>query len=128
MKAHVRALRAHVRQFLIAGSTGDGWEIGEPAFRDLARLSLDPDVFGPETRVLFGALRPTTGEVIEHIAVLEEMLGAEPQRAARIAGVTVCPPVGSTITQAEILDHYAQVFAAMTLRTPLILRLHRTSR
>lgn len=115
MKAHVRALRAHVRQFLIAGSTGDGWEIGEPAFRDLVRLSLDPDVFGPETCLLFGALRPTTGEVIGRIAVLEEMLGAEPRRAARIAGVTVCPPVGSTITQAEILDHYAQVFAATTL-------------
>ncbi len=114
MKAHVRALRGDVRQFLIAGSTGDGWEIGEPAFRDLVRLSLDPGVFGPETRVLFGALRPTTGEVIERVAILEEMLAGEPRRAARIAGVTVCPPVGKTITQAEILDHYAQVFAATT--------------
>ncbi len=115
MKAHVHVLRAHVRQFLIAGSTGDGWEIGEPAFRDLVRLSLDPDVFGPETRVLFGVLRPTTGEVIERIAVLEKMLGEEPRRAARVAGVTVCPPVDPTMTQAEILDHYAQVFAATAL-------------
>lgn len=115
MKAHVGALRGHVHQFLIAGSTGDGWEIGESAFRDLVRLSLDPGVFGPETRVLFGALRPTTGEVIERIAILEEMLAAEPRRAARIAGITVCPPVGPTITQADILDHYAQVFAATTL-------------
>ncbi len=115
MKAHVRALHADVRQFLIAGSTGDGWEIGEPAFRDLVRLSLEPGVFGPETRVLFGALRPTTGEVIGRIAILEGMLAAEPRRATRIAGVTVCPPVDQTITQAEILDHYAQVFAATTL-------------
>ncbi len=115
IRAHVRALRAHVRQFLIAGSTGDGWEIGEVAFRDLVRLSLDPGVFGPETRVLFGALRPTTGEVIERIAVLEEMLGAGPRWPAQIAGVTVCPPVDPTITQAEILDHYAQVFAATSL-------------
>ena len=84
-------------------------------FRDLVRLSLDPGVFGSETYVLFGALRPTTGEVIERIAVSKEMLGAEPRRAARIAGVTVCPPVDPTTTQAEILDHYAQVFAATTL-------------
>lgn len=115
MKAHVGALRSNVRQFLIAGSTGDGWEIGESAFRHLVRLALDPDVFGPDTRVLFGALRPTTGEVIERIAILEEMLAAEPRQADRIASVTVCPPVGLTITQADILDHYAQVFAATTL-------------
>lgn len=115
MEAHVRSLCADVRQFLVAGSTGDGWEIGGSAFRDLVRLSLDPGVFGPETRVLFGALRPRTGEVIERIAVLEGMLRAEPRRAAQVAGVTVCPPVGLAVTQAEILDHYAQVFAATTL-------------
>ena len=115
MKAHVGALRGHVRQFLIAGSTGDGWEIGKSAYRDLVRLSPDPSVFGSEMRILFGALRPTTGEVIERIAVVEEMIGAEPHRAVRVAGITVCPPVGPTITQAEILDHFAQVFATTTL-------------
>jgi 4-hydroxy-tetrahydrodipicolinate synthase len=115
MMAHVGALRGHVRQFLIAGSTGDGWEIGDPAYRSLVRLSLDPGVFGSETRVLFGALRPTTGEVIDRIAVLEGMLRAEPRRATRVAGVTVCPPVDPAATQAGILDHYAQVFAATTL-------------
>lgn len=115
MKAHVGALRGHVRQFLIAGSTGDGWEIGESAYRDLVRLSLDPGTFGLETHLLFGALRPTTGEVVERIAILEEMLGAEPPQVARVAGVTVCPPVDPAATQAEILDHYAQVFAATTL-------------
>ena len=61
--AHVRAIRPAVNQFLIAGSTGDGWEIGLDAFLQLVEMTRNAEVFG-RTRLLFGALRPATEQVV----------------------------------------------------------------
>src|ERR687889_1611161 len=74
--AHVAYIRPTVRQFLIAGSTGDGWEMTFETFLDLVRLTRRPDLFDG-TKLLFGALRPTTDGVIEWAQRLEDHLEQE---------------------------------------------------
>ena len=54
MAAHIKAIRPGVRQFLLAGSTGDGWEIDPEAFRAITALARRADVF-EGTRILFGS-------------------------------------------------------------------------
>ncbi len=126
MATHVRALRPFVRGFLIAGSTGDGWDIDESQFSQLLTFSRRREVFGAEPRVVIGALRPTTQEVLRFASMIARAAGTDPGSddgtvlkalgSLGWAGVVVCPPVGRHTTQAAILDHYGQ---AARLRLPL---------
>lgn len=115
MSAQIRAMQPDVRQFLLAGSTGDGWELDLDQFRDLIKLARRADVF-KGTRILFGILRPTTEEVIARAQVLERSLQADGALAAMYVGLTICPPVDAGASQATILAHYRAVLAATTSR------------
>ena len=115
MAAHIASLRPHVRQFLLAGSTGDGWELDASHLLDLVRLSRDGRVFDSSCRVLFGILRRTTDEIVEWAAMLERTLKAEGMPAAPFAGFAVCPPVDPQASQEEIRRHYERVLEATTV-------------
>jgi dihydrodipicolinate synthase/N-acetylneuraminate lyase len=126
MARHMAQVRPSVRSWMLAGSTGDGWDISAEQFDVLLAFAAGSD-FGPDVRVLIGALRATTDEVIALVekthaaagtsasATLEENV----DRLARIhwVGLTVCPPVGENVSQDDILDHYRAVIAAA--RMPL---------
>jgi 4-hydroxy-tetrahydrodipicolinate synthase len=103
--AHVAHIRPSVRQFLIGGSTGDGWEMSFEAFLDLVRLTRRRDLFDG-TKLLFGALRPTTEGVIEWAQRLEANLEQEGEVAGEYVGLAVCPLVDPEANQATILTHY----------------------
>ena len=114
MAAHVASLRPHVGQFLLAGSTGDGWELSVRQLLDLARLSRDARVFDRQSRVLFGLLRPSTDEVIQWAQALEQNFLDEGMPAAEFIGYAVCPPVDARAGQDTIRRHYERVLAATT--------------
>jgi len=114
MAAHINALAPNVRQFLIGGSTGDGWELTWPQLMDLVALSRRGDLFGAEARVLFGVLRPTTEEVVERARALERSFGEGGWPAGRFAGLAVCPPVDPVASQDAIRAHYEAVLGATT--------------
>jgi dihydrodipicolinate synthase/N-acetylneuraminate lyase len=114
MASHVRSLRPHVRQFLLAGSTGDGWELGTHHLLDLVRLSRDDGVFDSDCGVLFGLLRHATEQVVEWAELLEGDLKAEGLPAARFAGFAVCPPADPRASQEDIRRHYERVLEATT--------------
>ncbi|MCC7251356.1 dihydrodipicolinate synthase family protein [Hyphomicrobium sp.] len=107
--AQIAHLRPHVSRFLLAGSTGDGWEIDDTAFAALIELAQDGTVFPGETRLMFGALRPTTDAVIARARLVEERLAKGPKLAAQAVGHAVCPPVEPGASQETILDHYRRV-------------------
>jgi 4-hydroxy-tetrahydrodipicolinate synthase len=111
MAAQLRAMRPAVRQFLLAGSTGDGWEITLEQFHDIIRLSRQ-EVFSGG-RLLFGVLRPDTDAVIEWARAVERSLG-EGMPAGDYAGLAVCPPIMPGASQEAILAHYRAVLAATT--------------
>ena len=113
MVAHVRVLRPSVRQFLLAGSTGDGWELGEGHFDDVVRLARRADAFAG-CRLLIGVLRPDTETVIAWARRFERGLAEEGVPAGEHVGLAVCPPVNPGASQDEILAHYRAVLAATT--------------
>lgn len=113
MAAHVRAIRPAVGQFLLAGSTGDGWEIGPEAFGDIIRLTRRAEVFG-RSRLLFGALQPTTAGVVARARALERDLAENGPPAGEFAGIAVCPPVDEEASQEAILRHYEAVLDGTT--------------
>lgn len=113
MAAHVAHLKPDVRQFLLAGSTGDGWELSIRQLLDIADLARDPQVFG-DARVLFGLLRGTTDEVIQWARALEQnFLDAGPP-AGEFIGYAVCPPIDVAAGQDRIRRHYERVLEATT--------------
>jgi dihydrodipicolinate synthase/N-acetylneuraminate lyase len=114
MAAHVASLRPHLRQFLLAGSTGDGWELSIRQLFDIARLARDPAVFDRETRLLFGLLRGTTDEVIQWAHALEQNFAEHGPPAGEFLGYAVCPPIDADSGQDAIRRHYEQVLEATT--------------
>jgi dihydrodipicolinate synthase/N-acetylneuraminate lyase len=113
MAAHIKAIRPGVRQFLLAGSTGDGWEIGPDAIAAMTSLARRADVFDG-TRILFGALRPTTQEVVDRARELERDLAENGAPAGDFVGLAVCPPIDPTASQDAIQRHYETVLERTT--------------
>lgn len=114
MAAHVASLRPSVRQFLLAGSTGDGWELSVGQLLDLARVARDPRVLDRDARVLFGLLRGSTDEVIRWAEALEQNFLDEGMPAGDFTGYAVCPPVDRRAGQDAIRRHYERVLDATT--------------
>lgn len=108
--AHIRAMQPAVRQFLLAGSTGDGWQMTLDQVKAVAALTGDAGTFAG-TRFLVGALRPETADVVAFAVEIERALDAV-KGAGTFAGLAVCPPVAAAATQAEIEGHYEAVLAA----------------
>ncbi|WP_454914791.1 dihydrodipicolinate synthase family protein [Xanthobacter sediminis] len=109
-RAHIRAVQPEVRQFLLAGSTGDGWQMTLDQVREVAALTGDAETFAG-TRFLVGALRPETADVVAFAVEIERVL-AGIEGAGTFAGLAVCPPVDEDASQARIEAHYEAVLAA----------------
>jgi dihydrodipicolinate synthase/N-acetylneuraminate lyase len=101
IQAHIRHLAPSVSSFLIPGSTGDGWVLGEERTHQLIELALD--LAGPaRLQLLIGVLKADADDMLQTMAELlrriQQRTGeAEPAKAlakARVAGFTICPPRG----------------------------------
>ena len=88
--AHLSFIRPWVRQFLLAGSTGDGWEMSLEQLLVLVRLTSRPDLF-QGTRFLVGALRPTTEGVVEWARAIESTLDGMKATAGEYCGLSGLP-------------------------------------
>lgn len=113
---HLMHISPHVSQFLIAGTTGDGWEMSDEVLMDWIQFAQTPGILSPDHKVLFGAFGPTTEAVIERAKLIEEAIDAKPLSAS-YAGLTLCAPVAADATQAEIADHFHRILSAT--RSPI---------
>ncbi|MCE7030358.1 dihydrodipicolinate synthase family protein [Jiella avicenniae] len=113
--AHIRAIRPSVRQIMLAGSTGDGWEASDETFDALIDLAASDAVGDLDVSLIFGALRPSTDAVIARLTHLERRLDADAALAARVSSAVVCPPVDADASRETILAHYEAVFDASRL-------------
>ncbi|MEW6304809.1 MAG: dihydrodipicolinate synthase family protein [Verrucomicrobiota bacterium] len=116
MAAHLNHLSAHVRGYLIPGSTGDGWEMNDAEIREVLEAAIERS--RPlEMHILIGVLKTDAVEACQHVlqtmAWLHERTGEQdPLRAllkANVCGFTVCPPRGKDIWQQEIRDSLASI-------------------
>jgi dihydrodipicolinate synthase/N-acetylneuraminate lyase len=107
MAAHLSFIRPWVSQLLLAGSTGDGWEMRPEQLLDVLHLAEHKALRGG--RFLVGALQPTTDAVIERAQAIEDALQKAQRRTGEYCGLAVCPPVDAGASQADILRHYRRV-------------------
>lgn len=112
MLAHLKSIFPSVGQIMLAGSTGDGWELRDDAFEALIDLAASPEMRAQGPDVLFGVLRSTTAEVVARLEKLERRLAADANLAASFRGAVVCPPVDPGASQDDIIDHFRQVLAS----------------
>jgi 4-hydroxy-tetrahydrodipicolinate synthase len=112
MAAHLQSIAGSVDQIMLAGSTGDGWEMDDRRFDALIAFAASPAASG--CRIMFGILRPSTTEVVARVQRLEAFLGDLPELRERFVGVTICPPVNSEAGGEEIIAHYRQVLEVST--------------
>lgn len=117
IEAHIRAIRPFVHQFMLAGSTGDGWELTEDQYHEWLAFAAETTVFDADCKILIGALRPTTHEVIAFAKAAEHRLPDLGRPGSRFVGLAVCPPIDPHADQHRIIDHYEQVLA--TTRSPM---------
>lgn len=119
LRRHAEVVRAHTGLWMIAGSTGDGWELDDDAFERLLHFAAGPVAAELRARSLVAVLRPSTQEVcarIErvHVAIstsarADARTNADTLVARNLVGLCVCPPVGEDVDQQAILDHYDEV-------------------
>ncbi|MBB6050112.1 dihydrodipicolinate synthase family protein [Armatimonas rosea] len=105
IQAHLTALAPQVKGILVPGSTGEGWEMGDDDIHRLLGIVLDAAAVAG-IRVLIGVLKTSVEELL---ACLESL---EPLRThPAVAGVTICPPKGSELSQEALRAGLAQVLA-----------------
>lgn len=109
MARHLESIRGAVSQIMLAGSTGDGWEMDDERFDSLIEFAAERT--SSDIRIMFGVLQPHTDGVIARLKRLEGRISASPALASRFVGATICPPIDSSLNEAGILAHYRRVLA-----------------
>ena len=110
-RAHVQAIRPYASQFIIAGYTGDGWDMAPRQFSQILDFLHSDDAFDADCRILIAALAPTTDEVVEQVQAVEDALPSLGQPQSPLTGVIVCPADDETWDQDQIATHYRTVLA-----------------
>ena len=113
--AQLAFLRPYVSRFLVAGSTGDGWDMHDATFTQLVSFALTSGAFSPDDRIIFGALQPTTEGVVRRVRIVQDLVSRAGSSAPVSLGVAVCPPVDVEASQSDILAHYRRVLDATSL-------------
>jgi len=112
-EAQVSALEPDVRQLLIAGTTGDGWQMDDTVLDQWLDLASTSPALTKAHTLLFGVFAPDTGGVISRARRIEAHFAVHPSEAA-FAGLTICAPMRVGNDQGAILAHFEAVLAATT--------------
>ena len=103
LRRHLEVLAPHVQGILVPGSTGEGWEMDDADIRRLLEIVLNA-AGSIGLHVLIGVLKTSVDDML---ACLDGMHDLVSQPC--VAGVTICPPRGSTLSQQEISDGLSRV-------------------
>lgn len=109
MRAHVGEISPWVKNFLVPGSTGDGWDMSQEEVYQVLDVMLNVAAES-EAQILVGILKTAKGEarqsVEDILSRIKKRTGKEDAlealKAARVCGFTVCPPKGKDLPQTEI--------------------------
>lgn len=108
-RSHLKHISPHVKGVLVAGSTGEGWDMSDAQVRELLSAVL-PLAHELGIEVLVGVLREHLNEML---TVIEETVSWLCQEYAEewgmaalmdssVAGFTVCPPSGKDLSAQRI--------------------------
>jgi dihydrodipicolinate synthase/N-acetylneuraminate lyase len=116
--AHLRHMSAHVKGFLIPGSTGDGWELDDAETRQLLRIAIQ--LAGAlQFHLLIGALKPDADsglkmfwDTIDWVESRMEDKGLNALAKARVSGFVICPPRGKDVSRNEMEQWFETILKA----------------
>ncbi len=111
-RSHIGSLYPLVRQYLVGGTTGDGWGMSDRVLGQW--LGLCSDSLERDQALLVGAFAETTEGVVERARRIEAHFRERPTRA-RFLGLTLCAQVDEAASQPAILDHFRAALAATSL-------------
>lgn len=112
--AHVQHISPFVKQMLIGGTTGDGWQLSDKQLVQWIEIASKRSIFTPDHTLLFGAFGETTRDVVARARLIERTLETHAP-VAKVAGLTVCPPKIADATQENIVDHFRMILAETNL-------------
>lgn len=108
IKKHMKWLEPSVKQFLVCGTTGDGWILSDKLINDWLEILTEKNFLTDQNKILFGAFGNTTKEVLHRAKLIEDYL-TDHTCEASFFGLTLCAPVNETITQNEIIKHFEKI-------------------
>lgn len=103
IRRHLQFLSPHVKGILIAGSTGEGWQMSDNEIHALLDTVLN-SAQDTGMQILIGALKRNGDDTVAAIDAAASYL----QHPA-VVGFTVCPPTGQDLSQQQIQDDIARV-------------------
>ena len=108
IKKHMKWLEPSVKQFLVCGTTGDGWILSDKLINDWLEILTEKNFLTDQNKILFGAFGNTTKEVLHRAKLIEDYLTNHTCEAS-FFGLTLCAPVNEKITQNEIIKHFEKI-------------------
>ena len=108
IKKHMKWLEPNVKQFLVCGTTGDGWILSDKLINDWLEILTEKNFLTDQNKILFGAFGNTTKEVLHRAKLIEDYL-TDHTCEASFFGLTLCAPVNEKITQNEIIKHFEKI-------------------
>jgi dihydrodipicolinate synthase/N-acetylneuraminate lyase len=101
-------LEPSVKQFLVCGTTGDGWILSDKLINDWLEILTEKNFLTDQNKILFGSFGNTTREVLHRAKLIEDYL-TDHTCEASFFGLTLCAPVNEKITQNEIIKHFEKI-------------------
>ena len=116
--AHLQHMSAHVKAFLIPGSTGDGWELDDAETRQLLRLAIQhAGALG--LHLLIGALKPDPDSGLKMFWDTVDWLESRMEdntlnslAKARVSGFVICSPRGKDVSQDDMERWFETILKA----------------
>lgn len=108
IEKHIKWLKPHVTQYLVCGTTGDGWNLNEKLVLDWLDLISQEHIINKNNKILFGVFGSTTKDVLNRAELVENYIRKNKCHASYF-GLTLCAPVGEKISQQDIIRHFETI-------------------
>jgi 4-hydroxy-tetrahydrodipicolinate synthase len=108
IKKHINWLDPYVKQFLVCGTTGDGWNLTDELILNWLDILNDNSLIKKDNKILFGAFGKTTKDVLRRTDIIEKYI-TKNRSSAGFFGLTLCAPVNEDIKQNEIISHFENI-------------------
>ena len=108
IQKHIKWLEPHVKQFLVCGTTGDGWNLTDKLILNWLDILNQKSLINKDNKILFGAFGKTTEDVLRRTDIIEKYI-LKNGSSAGFFGLTLCAPVNENIKQDEIIVHFTHI-------------------